>query len=91
MKLQVRQKIVDGELNHVLVVGGQEFQRFTCLKAALAALVMAMACSGCQTMERHPVATAVVVGLAAGSIAASTNHRTPAPTSDLCKAPLSCR
>lgn len=31
--------------------------------------------SGCATMERHPIATAVIVGIAAGSIAASTNHR----------------
>lgn len=40
-----------------------------------ALLVLTLALSGCETLERHPIATAVIVGIAAGSIAASTNHR----------------
>lgn len=39
------------------------------------ALILCALLTGCATMERHPVATAVIVGIAAGSIAASTNHR----------------
>lgn len=39
-------------------------------------LIALLALTGCQTMERHPIATAVIVGLAAGSIAASDSHRT---------------
>lgn len=34
-----------------------------------------LAVSGCATLERHPIATTVVVGIAAGAIAASDNHR----------------
>jgi hypothetical protein len=43
-------------------------------------------------VKRHPVATWVAAGVIAGSIAASTDHRTPhAPGDDLCREPLSCK
>ncbi len=43
-------------------------------------LILALlALTGCQTMRAHPIATAVIVGLAAGSIAASDSHRTEQP------------
>lgn len=41
-------------------------------------LTALLAFTGCATLERHPIATAVIVGLAAGSIAASDSHRTQA-------------
>ena len=40
-------------------------------------ILVLLTLAGCQTLERHPVATWVVVGIAAGSIAASTSHRSP--------------
>jgi hypothetical protein len=43
-------------------------------------LILALlALTGCATLERHPIATAVIVGIAAGSIAASDSHRTEQP------------
>lgn len=96
MKPQVRQKIVDGELSQVLTLRGQEFQRFTNRKAALCAFVTALTLSGCATIEKHPVLTAVGVGFIAGSIAASTNHHsalrpTDIETPDVDCARVSCR
>lgn len=43
------------------------------------AAVSLAAVAGCSTLERHPIATAVVTGVVVGSLAASTNHRSPAP------------
>jgi hypothetical protein len=40
----------------------------------LSILIALLTLGGCATMQRHPVATGVVVALVAGSIAASTNH-----------------
>lgn len=96
MKPQVRQKIVDGELSQVLILGGHEFQRFTNRKALLCAFVTALTLTGCATIEKHPVLTAVGVGFIAGSIAASTSHRNALRPTDIetptvdC-AQLSCR
>jgi hypothetical protein len=42
------------------------------LLVAAAAIVL---CSSCATIQRHPVLTAVAVGLVAGSIAASADER----------------
>jgi hypothetical protein len=68
--------IVNGELQHVLVVDGQPFERFSSLKQALCALALAISLTGCATVndfaERHPRATAVIAGVAITSIALST-------------------
>lgn len=45
------------------------------MKRTLALLAL-LTLNGCATMERHPIAVAVIVGLAAGSLAASDSHRT---------------
>lgn len=76
MKPSLTSTIVNGELQHVLVVGGEKFESFSCRRAAMAALATALTLSGCATLERHPIATAIVVGIVAGSIAASTSDRT---------------
>ena len=92
MKPHLKTAIIDGELQHVLITNGEAYQRFSSLRAALCALAFAMALAGCATMEKHPVATWVAAGVIAGSIAASTNHRTPnARGDDLCQPPLSCK
>lgn len=44
------------------------------LFALIAFALVLCANSGCETLERHPVATAVVIGLVAGGIALSVNH-----------------
>ena len=45
---------------------------------ALAALCAVLcANSGCATLERHPVATGVAIGLIVGSIALSSQHEMP--------------
>lgn len=51
-------------------------------------IVLALAASGCATLERHPALTAVGTALIAGSIAASFDHHTDrsGPT-DLCGKP----
>lgn len=62
------------------------------MSARITALIAALALSGCATIEKHPVATWVAAGVIAGSIAASTNHRSPSgPGADLCQPPLSCK
>lgn len=66
----------DGELEHVVVVQGEPVQAHTSRAAAMCALMLAMACAGCETMERHPRATAFVASsliLSAG-IALSKGH-----------------
>jgi hypothetical protein len=42
----------------------------------LAAIVILCSNSGCSTIQRHPVLTAVAVGLVAGGIALSSSHGT---------------
>lgn len=37
-------------------------------------LITLLALSGCATIQRHPVATGIVIAVVAGSIAASTQH-----------------
>jgi uncharacterized protein YceK len=42
----------------------------------LLVLLAIAAVSGCSTIRRHPMATAIAVGLVAGSIALSSSHGT---------------
>jgi len=51
--------------------------------------IMALTLAGCATLERHPIATAVIVGIAAGSIAASASHCS-APQHDVTTQPVNC-
>jgi hypothetical protein len=46
----------------------------------LVLILSAMLLTSCATLERHPVATWVVAGIAAGTIAASDHSRRPAAT-----------
>jgi hypothetical protein len=52
----------DGQLEHVVIVQGEPVQAHTSRVAAMCALMLALACAGCQTMERHPRATAFIAG-----------------------------
>lgn len=54
------------------------------------AAVSLAAVSGCSTLERHPIAAAVVTGVVVGSLAASTTHRSPAPGVDVTTQPVHC-
>lgn len=47
-----------------------------------------LALTGCATCEKHDLACAVVVGVAAGCIAASSSHRTQAH--DVSSQPVIC-
>ncbi len=90
-KPSLKPRVIDGQLVHYVAVGGKPIQGHTSLKAALCAVSLAIALQGCATIERHPVATAVVAGIVAGSIAASKSERSALPGQDLCTPPLSCK
>lgn len=65
----------NGELNHVVVVAGKPVQAHTSLKAAMAALLLAMALSACQTMEQYPKTSAfIATSLALSAYRASRDH-----------------
>jgi len=55
-------QVLNDELTHVVSVAGKPFQSFTTLKLAMAALLLAMAASGCQTIERYPRTSAFIAG-----------------------------
>lgn len=54
------------------------------MKQVILVCVLALS-AGCATMERHPIATAVVTGLVVGSIAASGHRNPTGPRGDLPK------
>lgn len=62
------------QLEHVVVVAGKPIQTHSTLKAAMAALLLAMALTGCETCQEHPGACAVATGIAASCIALSADH-----------------
>jgi len=79
----LKPQLRDGQLEHVVLIKGRAVQAHTSLKAAMAALLLGMALSGCETCERHPVACGAALVIVAGSIAASTaRHGTQAPEPD---------
>jgi hypothetical protein len=57
-------------------------------------LIVALALTGCATLERHPVLTAVGVAILAGSIAAIAEHqhdlRRPNAMPESCHATFQC-
>lgn len=82
--------ITDGELSHVVVVRGQPVQSHSTLKGAMAALLLAMALTGCETCQRHPVACGTGLVLLGGSLAASAHHSTNSMSHDVTTLPVSC-
>lgn len=75
LKTQLR----NGELNHVVVVAGKPVQAHTSLKAAMAALLLAMALTGCATtnnwVETHPrTSTFLAASLALSAYGMSRDH-----------------
>lgn len=45
--------------------------------------------AGCATLERHPIASAVVAGVIVATVAAQS-HRSPAPGQDVTTQPVIC-
>lgn len=58
-------------------------------------LLMLLALAGCQTLERHPIATAVVTGIVVGVIAAHNGGHDPIRNGDypaICRTqPIACQ
>lgn len=87
--------IQHGTLAHVLSIRGQAFQSYPTIKLAMAALLLAMAASGCQTMREHPRTTAFIAGSLVISL--GTHHssndadRHIATPSVDCSAPSACK
>lgn len=81
----------NGELNHVVVVAGKPVQAHCSLKAAMAALLLAMALSACQTMEQYPKTTAfVATSLALSAYRASRDHGHGPIQHDVTSQPVVC-
>jgi hypothetical protein len=89
----------NGELEHVVTVAGKPAQAHASLKAAMSALLLAMALGGCQTMRDHPRTTAFIAsslalsaGMAYRSHARSDEPRMSVPlTPDCARYPEQCR
>lgn len=58
------------------------------LRIATATALLAVA--GCATLERHPIATAVIAGVVVGVVSANAGHRSPAPGHDVTTQPVIC-
>lgn len=71
--------ITDGELHHVVIVAGEPVQTHTSLKAAMCALALAIALTGCQTMERYPRTSAFLAASLMASAALSLESRGHGP------------
>lgn len=56
----------DGQLEHVVHVAGEAVQAHTSRAAAMCALMLALACAGCESTKRlcdeHPIACPMIVG-----------------------------
>jgi hypothetical protein len=75
----LKPQVIDGQLVHYVAVGGKPVQGHTSLKAAICALALAMALTGCEStqtfIKRHPVASGVIAGsLALSARSALKSH-----------------
>jgi hypothetical protein len=70
LKTQLR----DGQLEHVVVVAGKPVQAHSSLPAAICALALAMALSGCTFCREHETACAVAAGVAVVGVGLSFKH-----------------
>lgn len=87
----VKPALRDGQLEHVVYVNGKPVQAHSTLKAALCALALAMALTGCATCERHPVACSAVIAFTATNVALSAHHSTVERPHDVSIQPVNCQ
>lgn len=87
----------DGELEHVVVVAGEPVQAHTSRAAAMCALMLALALTGCESTKQlcadHPVACPVVIGLVGTALvmcAGPHGGHSQGKTQDVSTQPFTC-
>jgi len=88
--METHDELTDTAVLRIQRADRQACEQFVSHFLRTTAAVSVLAVTGCATMERHPIATAVVAGVVVGSIAACSSHSLLAPSHDVTTQPVVC-